>query len=259
MPTATVGPLGCDGGSSRFARCCRSPLRRTTKWKLIYPSGPWNGLTAVEFATLEYVDWFNTRRLHGQITGGPGYTTPADFETDYYRSQSIPTDPAGPLRAGSCPRRRRPRPHREPRRPPTFNTAFRGLLSRLETTSKNATDRQRRRHDRSCHRPAGPPARPRLRPLPGRLPPRHHPRNRTRQRQERIVTGPHPIGAATALRAQPGRGHNSWAWDPSTRSTRIDSHVRATGQPSSRSSGSIRPSACRSDGSWVASCSHIRS
>ena len=59
------------------------------KWELIYPKGPWRGLEDVEFATLTYVDWFNNRRLHGQIEPGPGYTTPAAFETDY--CQNVPT------------------------------------------------------------------------------------------------------------------------------------------------------------------------
>ena len=60
------------------------------KWELIYPKGPWSGLEDVEFATLTYVDWFNNRRLHGQITDGPGYTTPAAFEADY-NCQNVPT------------------------------------------------------------------------------------------------------------------------------------------------------------------------
>ncbi len=60
------------------------------KWELIYPKGPWSGLEAVEFATLTYVDWFNHRRLHGEIEPGPGFTTPAAFETDYY-CQNVPT------------------------------------------------------------------------------------------------------------------------------------------------------------------------
>ena len=64
------------------------------KWELIYPKGPWQGLEDVEWATLEYVDWFNQRRLHGEIIPGPGYTTPADFEADYYR-QTVPVAPAG--------------------------------------------------------------------------------------------------------------------------------------------------------------------
>jgi putative transposase len=65
------------------------------KWELIYPQGPWAGLEDVEFATLTYVDWFNQRRLHGEIEPGtPGYTTPAAFETAYYR-QTNPTEEAG--------------------------------------------------------------------------------------------------------------------------------------------------------------------
>jgi putative transposase len=62
------------------------------KWELIYPKGPWSGLEDVEFATLTYVDWFNNRRLHGQIEPGPGYTTPAAFEAAYY-CQNVPTTP----------------------------------------------------------------------------------------------------------------------------------------------------------------------
>lgn len=59
------------------------------KWELIYPKDPWQGLDDVEFATLTYVDWFNNRRLHGQIEPGPGFTTPAAFEHDHYH-QTVP-------------------------------------------------------------------------------------------------------------------------------------------------------------------------
>jgi putative transposase len=55
------------------------------KWELIYPHGPWNGLEDVEFTTLEYVDWFNHRRRHGEILEGRRqFTTPADHEAEYY-------------------------------------------------------------------------------------------------------------------------------------------------------------------------------
>jgi putative transposase len=46
------------------------------KTELIRHAGPWRGLDDVEYATLEYVDWFNRRRLHGQS----GMITPAEFE-----------------------------------------------------------------------------------------------------------------------------------------------------------------------------------
>jgi putative transposase len=64
------------------------------KWELIYRHGPLQGIGDIEFATLEYVDWFNHRRLHSQITPGPGFTTPAAFEADYYR-QTVPTNQVG--------------------------------------------------------------------------------------------------------------------------------------------------------------------
>jgi transposase InsO family protein len=43
--------------------------------------GPWRGLEDVEFATLEWVDWFNHRRLLEPI----GYVPPAEYELMYYR------------------------------------------------------------------------------------------------------------------------------------------------------------------------------
>ena len=50
------------------------------KAELIRHRGPWRGLEDVEFATLEYVDWFNHRRLHGEL----GMIPPAEFEAIYY-------------------------------------------------------------------------------------------------------------------------------------------------------------------------------
>jgi putative transposase len=61
------------------------------KWELIYRQGPWRGLEDVEFATLEYVDWFNHRRLHGEITDDASYTTPTEHETKFY--DQTPTAP----------------------------------------------------------------------------------------------------------------------------------------------------------------------
>jgi putative transposase len=43
--------------------------------------GPWRGLDQVELATLEWVDWFNHRRLHSAAANAP----PAEFEEQYYR------------------------------------------------------------------------------------------------------------------------------------------------------------------------------
>ncbi len=53
------------------------------KTEVIRRRGPWRNLEAVEFATLEWVDWFNNRRLLEPI----GHVPPAEFEEAYYRGQ----------------------------------------------------------------------------------------------------------------------------------------------------------------------------
>jgi len=66
------------------------------KWELIHRRGPWRGLDDVEFATLEYVEWFNSRRLHSAITGDASYTTPAEHEAAHYRQTTPALEPATP-------------------------------------------------------------------------------------------------------------------------------------------------------------------
>jgi putative transposase len=51
---------------------------------------PWRGLDDVEYQTLEYIDWFNHRRLHGEI----GMVPPAELEATHYH-QSTPVAMAG--------------------------------------------------------------------------------------------------------------------------------------------------------------------
>ena len=54
------------------------------KTELIKPRGPWRTAEQVEIATLEYVDWFNHRRLYEAC----GDIPPAELETAYYRQNS---------------------------------------------------------------------------------------------------------------------------------------------------------------------------
>ena len=54
------------------------------KTELIKPRGPWRTAEQVEIATLEYVDWFNHRRLYEAC----GDVPPAELETAYYRQNS---------------------------------------------------------------------------------------------------------------------------------------------------------------------------
>jgi transposase InsO family protein len=60
------------------------------KTELIRKHGPWKTLEDVEFATLEWVDWFNHRRLLGPIGDMP----PAELEEMFYR-EHVPAGEAG--------------------------------------------------------------------------------------------------------------------------------------------------------------------
>ena len=53
------------------------------KTELIHRRAPWKSREAVEMATLEWVSWFNHRRLLSSI----GYVPPAEAEADYYQKQ----------------------------------------------------------------------------------------------------------------------------------------------------------------------------
>jgi transposase InsO family protein len=56
------------------------------KTEVVFRPGPWRSLEAVEFATLEWVDWFNNRRLLEPI----GNIPPAEAEARFYaKSQEL--------------------------------------------------------------------------------------------------------------------------------------------------------------------------
>lgn len=66
------------------------------KAEVIQRKGPWRHLEAVEFATLTWVDWFNTRRLFGPI----GYVPPAEYEATYYAQLQRPETSDDAVAAG---------------------------------------------------------------------------------------------------------------------------------------------------------------
>ncbi|WP_152277724.1 IS3 family transposase [Methylorubrum populi] len=55
------------------------------KAEVIHRRGPWRSFEAVEFATLEWVDWFNTRRLLESI----GNVPPAEAEARYFAQAEV--------------------------------------------------------------------------------------------------------------------------------------------------------------------------
>ena len=61
------------------------------KTEVIRRRGPWRGFEDVEFATLEWVAWYNTTRLLEPL----GYVPPAEYEAAYYDRQTAPAELAG--------------------------------------------------------------------------------------------------------------------------------------------------------------------
>ena len=61
------------------------------KTEVIRPRGPWRNLEAIEYATLEWVDWFNNRRLLGPI----GDIPPVELERSYRDTVEVPAMAAG--------------------------------------------------------------------------------------------------------------------------------------------------------------------
>ena len=54
------------------------------KTEVIYHLGPWKGLDDVEYATLEWVAWYNSQRLMERL----GYLPPAEYEQQYHRARA---------------------------------------------------------------------------------------------------------------------------------------------------------------------------
>jgi putative transposase len=71
------------------AECIRNPVMR--------PNGGWKSVGDVEIAVAEYVDWFNHRRLHGEI----GLVPPAEFENNHWAGLTTTHYPETPVRAGA--------------------------------------------------------------------------------------------------------------------------------------------------------------
>ena len=83
------GSVGTTGDS--YDNAMAESVIGLYKTELIRHRGPWRNLEMVEFATLEWVDWFNNRRLLEPI----GNIPPAEFEEMYYCALENPTAVVG--------------------------------------------------------------------------------------------------------------------------------------------------------------------
>jgi transposase InsO family protein len=73
---ASVGSVG-----DSYDNALAETINGLYKTEVIRHRGPWKNIEGVEYATLEWVDWFNNRRLLEPI----GDVPPAEYEMMYYR------------------------------------------------------------------------------------------------------------------------------------------------------------------------------
>jgi putative transposase len=84
---AEVGVVNSVGSRGDCYDALAESIIGLYKTELVRNRGPCRGLDDLEFATLEWVDWFNHRRLfHHEL----GRIPPGEFEDRYYRQNDSP-------------------------------------------------------------------------------------------------------------------------------------------------------------------------
>lgn len=73
-----VASVGSKGDS--YDNAMAEAFNSLFKAELIRNRGPWKNIDDLEIAVAEYIDWFNFRRLHGEI----GLVPPVEYETQHH-------------------------------------------------------------------------------------------------------------------------------------------------------------------------------
>jgi putative transposase len=87
-----VASVGSTGDS--YDNAMAEAFNSLYKAELVRNRGPWRGIDDLEIATVEYIDWYNDRRLHGEL----GHLPPAKYEALHAMAHSViatlkPTNP----------------------------------------------------------------------------------------------------------------------------------------------------------------------
>jgi putative transposase len=80
---AAVASVGSKGDS--YDNAMAEAFNSLFKAELIRNRGPWRGIDDLEIAVAEYIDWFNHRRLHGEI----GHIPPIEKEQAHYNRTPV--------------------------------------------------------------------------------------------------------------------------------------------------------------------------
>ncbi|GIG41930.1 hypothetical protein Cph01nite_36920 [Cellulomonas phragmiteti] len=101
-----VASIGSTGDS--YDNALAEAFDSLSKAELVRNRGPWKSIDDLEIAVAEYIDWFNHRRLHGEI----GLVPPAEHEANHYRHNTARLPSKRQFRASTEPITRHPAPGR---------------------------------------------------------------------------------------------------------------------------------------------------
>jgi len=93
--TDRLAEAGIDGSVGTVGDSYDNALAESViglfKAEVIHRCGPWRNAGEVEFAVLEWVDWWNNKRLLGRL----GYVPPVEYESSYHQLNNTPAAVAG--------------------------------------------------------------------------------------------------------------------------------------------------------------------
>lgn len=78
-----VASVGSKGDS--YDNAMAEAFNSLFKAELVRNKGPWRGRDDFEIATVEYIDWYNNRRLHGEL----GHLPPAEHEARHAMTHPV--------------------------------------------------------------------------------------------------------------------------------------------------------------------------
>ncbi|WP_246477691.1 IS3 family transposase [Actinokineospora xionganensis] len=78
--SGAVASVGSKGDS--YDNTLAEAFNSIFKAELIRNKGPWRGVDDVEIAVAEYIDWYNHRRLHGEL----GLIPPVEYEINHHHT-----------------------------------------------------------------------------------------------------------------------------------------------------------------------------
>ena len=86
---ASIGSVG-DAYDNALMETINGLYKTECVRTTVFHAGPYKTIADVEYATAGWVDWYNTRRLHGTL----GMVSPLEYETTHYATLNPEPQPA---------------------------------------------------------------------------------------------------------------------------------------------------------------------